>query len=613
MKLVIATTILLLTSSLSLAQWTKHEYDDENLGWLKIYYPNEPTKPISYDHRSFSAKQLAIANLMRSWVQASYHPKGAIGAALRVTNDKLGLYNEHTKAMPSEYGVYSKTYFELKKNEKGNYIPYTNSHWWWYTMANGIIGDYVRVITSPEQYYFYIPGEAGDPYQEITDKNVHVTAFKNHPGLKKYVHFYQPSGIGIQSKMTVVLCKDNQLPYIQITKGEFLEQYQKGIERDHIEKLKKFDEDFNVQRKESFKADENEKYTRRIAAFNKLKDKYKNRLTEKAAIYSASPDIYLENSTVVDVFEGNNASELKIPVYKFDPAKIALCKTDTPQWITFTWSVPVDHAPSIYQHQSILNNFNFDYAYNYFFNPEKVKGVAYKPLGSPVFSEQTVLTEKSKASKEASNNSNVFFFEDFSENPAGQKPINWKSNISSSGTTPVVKEVKGMPGKWIELVGHNAVYPSTLGKPLPQDFELSFDVAVPKDIPWGAKAFTLYLGTAKNYVENGPCINLRIRAGFSGRPGETSLECKFGSGYPVNVKPYYDATGFSNDKEINKVTITLKKKGERLEYLIDNNSIADIPKAVPPGSLFNWLQLSHSRSDGDNQKYYISNIKVVKL
>jgi hypothetical protein len=171
MNLIITTTMLLLTLYLALAQWTKYEYDDENLGWLKNYDPKEPTKPISYDHRSFSAKQMAIANLMRSWVQASYYPKGAIGDALRVTNEKIGLYNEHTKAMPNVYGVSTKTYFELKKNPKGNYIPYTNSYWWWYIMANGNIGDYVPVITSPEQYYFYIPGEAGDPYEEITNKN----------------------------------------------------------------------------------------------------------------------------------------------------------------------------------------------------------------------------------------------------------------------------------------------------------------------------------------------------------------------------------------------------------------------------------------------------------
>jgi len=152
MKLIITTTALLLISYLSSAQWAKNNYDDEHLGWLKMYKPNEPTKPSSYDHRSFSAKQLAVANLMRSWVQASYSPKGAIGDVLKVTNEKIGLYNEHTKAMPNEYGVYTKTYFELKKNAQGKYIPETNSHWWWNIKANGNIGDYVRVITSPEQF-----------------------------------------------------------------------------------------------------------------------------------------------------------------------------------------------------------------------------------------------------------------------------------------------------------------------------------------------------------------------------------------------------------------------------------------------------------------------------
>lgn len=190
--------------------------------------------------------------------------------------------------------------------------------------------------------------------------------------------------------------------------------------------------------------------------------------------------------------------------------------------------------------------------------------------------------------------------------------MGWKTSMNSNAQYPAITSVKNMEGKWLEFIGHSPVTPQKMNYPLPQNFELSFDLAVPKDIPWGAKAFVLYLGTAKNYVENGPCINLRIRPGFSGRPGETSLECKFGSGYPVNVKPYYEATGFSNDKEINKITIRLKKKGELLEYFIDKNKIADIPKAIPPGTLFNWLQLSHLRSDGDNQKYYISNIKITR-
>ena len=32
---------------------------------------------------------------------------------------------------------------------------------------------------------------------------------------------------------------------------------------------------------------------------------------------------------------------------------------------------------------AILNNFNFDYLYDFVFNPEKVKGQPYKPLRVP--------------------------------------------------------------------------------------------------------------------------------------------------------------------------------------------------------------------------------------
>jgi hypothetical protein len=261
----------------------------------------------------------------------------------------------------------------------------------------------------------------------------------------------------------------------------------------------------------------------------------------------------------------------------------------------------------------MLDNMNYDYIYNYFFYPEKVKGIAYKPLKSSIEEEKNSTNQTSAVSKKNAADAAVFFFEDFSLNAAGQKPIGWKSELDLDGKYATVTTLPGKDEKWLEIKGQNKVIPLNLKKPLPQDFELSFDLAVPKNIPWGAKAFVLYLGTAKNYVENGPCINLRIKAGFSGRPGETFIECKFGSSYPVNVKPYYDATGFSNDKEINKITITLKKKGESLEYFIDQNKIAEIVKAVPPGTLFNWLQLSHLRSDGDNQKYYLSNFKITKL
>ena len=51
-----------------------------------------------------------------------------------------------------------------------------------------------------------------------------------------------------------------------------------------------------------------------------------------------------------------------------------LCKKDKPQWILVSWEywTLTDHAEK-QQHEAIINNFNFDYVYNFFFDPGKSK------------------------------------------------------------------------------------------------------------------------------------------------------------------------------------------------------------------------------------------------
>ena len=60
---------------------------------------------------------------------------------------------------------------------------------------------------------------------------------------------------------------------------------------------------------------------------------------------------------------------------------------DTVQWDYY----PGDPAEK-QQHDAIINNFNFEYVYNFFFAPEKVKGQPYKPMRSPAFKEAEIVT-----------------------------------------------------------------------------------------------------------------------------------------------------------------------------------------------------------------------------
>jgi len=69
------------------------------------------------------------------------------------------------------------------------------------------------------------------------------------------------------------------------------------------------------------------------------------------------------------------------------------------------------------------------------------------------------------------------------------------------------------------------------------------------------------------------------------------------------------APGFSNNKKNNHITVTIKKIGESLQVFIDDTKIADYEKAIPAAHLFNALSI-YSYNSGENDKFYVSNIKI---
>ena len=116
------------------------------------------------------------------------------------------------------------------------------------------------------------------------------------------------------------------------------------------------------------------------------REKYKNRLDELALTgYQPSiSDLEFEK----DVFSNGGLKDPestsgRMPVYKVDPVMAELCKKDKPQWILVSWDYYPGDALEQQQQDAIIHHFNFDYVYNFFFNPEKVKGQPYKPQSKP--------------------------------------------------------------------------------------------------------------------------------------------------------------------------------------------------------------------------------------
>jgi hypothetical protein len=582
--------------------------EDSILGWMKVYHFRGATKGIKVDDKVYSAHQLSICDSFANWMQASYMPKGGLGDIKRSVSEKLGLYNQDDAALPQAYGAYTKTYLELKYNSSNKMEPLTNSHELWSIMANAPVGIPAAALCTPAQYYFTLPSFAEQGYDGEMPKLYELTT---HPNTKKYfTYFRRNSAIG--NEKTVLLYKENTSPFIKVTKGEYLQVVEAAITRLYEKEKKSINEkEKNNQRNINyFMKYLDEKHAKRMATLKINKEKYKDQLQETAKIFTDQPDVLLENYP--DVFQGSGAANLKLPVYKIDPVIAERCKKDQPQWIRITWHGDINHPVGKHQHESIINNFNFDYVYNFFFDSEKVKHQSYKPLHSPVYKEAVAAITAQGIARKNSGDKNIFFFEDFSTTIIGKKPIGWGATLAREGTTAVVVNPGDLEGNWVELKGHH-INATALKKPLPQNFTLTYDIAVPQNFTWGTKGLTIQLaketspGNAESYMK------LKLRPGYNGNDGEATLEIKFPSppGYSNGTK-WYVAPGFSNDKKINSTKVTIKKAGEMLQVFIDKNKIAEYEKAIPHAHLFNALSFDCSGNSAENDKFFISNIKITK-
>ena len=312
----------------------------------------------------------------------------------------------------------------------------------------------------------------------------------------------------------------------------------------------------------------------------------------------------LEN--VADVFEGNGGTSRRLTVYTIDPRVVELCKTDAPQWIVIYWTAHFNDPINLGLHQAILNNVDFQYIYDYFFDPDKVKGQPYKPLRSPSLTEAAVVGKSSAAATKNAADPAVVFFEDFSSSAVGKKPLNWKSTLNNTGASSVVTELKGLDGHWAAMAGMQ-VTPTGMKTPLPRDFEVSYDVVAEQNYRWGAKGLTFKLSKTA-----GPAsfLSVKIRPGFDGREGEVTIEGQFpgAQGYMSGTK-WVRAPGFSNNAVNNRVTVTLKKKGDLLQVFVGQTKVAEYEKGIPPGLQFDAMSFDLQGNSAD-ERMFIGNIRI---
>ena len=585
---------------------------DIDIGWMKIYKHTTPAKGKTLGNRVYSDKQIGYTQQFVEWMQQSYLPKGCLGDAgyyqnyiykFSGTNSRLGnAISEHSDALPLMYGAYSKVYMFLKKDAQGKFVPQNNLGDYWFIEANQLehISKQIWFISSPDEYYFLLPDFTSNSkgYNADDKDESNLLGFANSKNIEGFKHFYIPPKIIVDDGgYVVIMTKDNkELPFEKITIGEFFTQAEKQLP---------------VWQKVDPTSPEN--FAKAQKNLARLKEKYKNKWNDIAELQLSAEISFF---TFVNATEGyndmfDNKGQTTFPILKVSKQALALCKTDQPQWLVIRWSFGLNNsAYYLHLHESILNNFNFKYAYDYFFDSEKVKGQPYKPLRSPTYKEAVVASEGSEAAKKNTADKNVHYFEDFSTTAVGKKPIGWQSTFAL-GTTTVITKLDGLDGNWATMANY-IIKPTQLKMPLPQNFTLSYEIVAAQNFTWGATGLTFKLSKEVSRDNAESYLALKLRPGFDGRDGEAALETKFPNppGYSNGTK-WYAAPGFSNNKKNNRITVTIKKKDEMLQVFIDKTKIAEYEKAIPAAHLFNAMSFT-SYNSGENDKFYISNIKITK-
>jgi hypothetical protein len=497
--------------STMLAQPTRQQAIEESeLGWYKVYHFKGAKESKKVDNRVFSLAQLSICDSLANWMQASYLPKGGIGDVKKEIFPKANQYSPYNAALPQGYGA--TTYvWNVSYNKEGKLERVPETETAWRMSANGVPGWPIPALSTTTEYYFTMPSfEVISSGTEEVKKEQDLSQVQN---LKPFPTFWIKSVEAGNGTEHVLLCKENKSPFIKLTKGEYLRLLETAIPRAYEMEKKSIHEKNSGNQKsiDYFMKYLDEKNTKRMVCLKNSKEKHQDRLHETAEVFSAQPDILLENYP--DVFDGTGASVNRYPVYTLEPSMYELCKKDNPQWILASWDWSASQPKEKHMHESIINNFNFNYVYNFFFFPEKVKGQPYRPLHSPALKETVIATEKSETGKKTSLDAGVHFFEDFSTTGAGKKPIGWYAKTNHNGIAPIVTTIDGAENNWAILAG-NSLIPNNLKKPFPSNFTFSYDVSVPENFTWGAKGLVVLLAKQKTEGVSEAFIKFKTTAGL---------------------------------------------------------------------------------------------------
>jgi hypothetical protein len=615
----------------SFAQLTAEQrIEDSVIGWwsnTRFDRLKQPTEPLD-------KKKEVLVNKILEWMKKTYTPVAG-----------LGTYNRYINK--SGYGILFEVWDVSHDKEwteadgKFKPIPEQNRPFW--VAVNRTFGSYSIPFLLKDNESFFTMQPDGFAADNRKMENGKKADPRIHPNVYKYITWSN-------SWQTVYLAPKNKLPFVAITKGELLQKAEEGLDKQWTKEVKDVQEKWSDKKTQdevlAIRKQEIEKYRNNI---KQLRDRHQSSLNEPAIIRDMQPTMR-SFQLDPDIFTIDNFSkDLKeaYEVYKIDAALRAKMESEIPQWVAIAFPFAnKEKGNQLFElYTALTENFNYDYVYNYFFDPEKVKGIPYKPANEEQLSarlnnyRKRNTTAITPVGNQVSSASNTFFFDDFSSSPEGGAPANWF--FKKYGKHASVTMLANQTGKWLKLGYNVPVNPTLLKKPIPENFTLEYDMITDGDFDTRTGgAVRLVLNTRGAGAEgteimggNGSRVSITIESGnerdydnnnYRGHATITiNSTPELNKGNNASGLAYtYDLREFTNKKTKIHVAVSVRKNA--LTVLINNKPIAKssefkfndgskcISCGVPAGTKFNNIYWENTTSDSENINVYISNIKITK-
>lgn len=634
MKCIMLLTVLFFLIGSTTAQLTPEQrIQDSVIGW----WSNNKYDHLKPPTDATGKKKEAIVNKMVEWMKKSYTPVGGLGTISRYI-DKLG------------YGVlcyvWNVSHDKMWTEANGNFrpIPEENTPFW--ISANRVFGSFnIPLFEKTNESYFTMQPD-GYGANDQADKKNKTGDPRIHPNAYKYLTW-------VNDWQTVYITPNNKLPFIAITKGELLQRAEESLDKQLADEIKDVQAKWSGNQKAqdealAYRKQVIEKYRGNI---QKLRERHKYSLNEPAVIRDMQPTMY-SFETDPDIFKTDNYEKgLKhyYQVYKIDPELYAKLQSDQPQWIAVAFPYAAkENGNQLYELFTALSqNFNYEYVYNYFFNPEKVKGLPYKPANEAEFNARLDAYRKKNGASlnpivsPASETSGAFFFDDFSSTGEGAEPANWY--YYKAGCKPyTVKTLKGEKGKWMQLGYGRSIKPALL-KTMPGNFKMEFDVATDANYAGRTGGAALVTLTTNKILTNndvggviggkGATITLRVESGneadYNNNNYRGILRAEISNtpeqneeNYSKGIRAEYALTQFTDKKTT--VHITLQAQNGSISVLVNNKTVIESKDfkmtyggncklcGIAPGMQFTNILFTNVTNDSGNIGVYLGNIKITK-